>query len=73
MSSLIEFETSATITREQAAAHLRTLADHLARHNDVEFVKDGLRYTVDVADEVKFEIELEIGEDGNELEIEISW
>jgi amphi-Trp domain-containing protein len=73
VSSLIEFEASATITREQAAAHLRTLADHLARHNDVEFVRDGRRYTVDVADEVKFEIEFEIGEDGNELEIEISW
>ncbi len=73
MSSLIELETSATITREQAAAHLRTLADHLERHNDVEFVRDGRRYTVDVADEVRFEIELEVDDDGNELEIEISW
>ena len=73
MSSLIEFETTATITREQAAAHLRTIADHLARHNDVEFVKDGRRYTIDVADEVKFEIDIEISHDGNELEIEISW
>jgi amphi-Trp domain-containing protein len=73
MSSLIEFETGATITREQAAAHLRTIADHLERHNDVEYVNDGRRYTVDVADEVKFEIELEVGDDGSELEIEISW
>jgi len=73
VSSLIELETSATITREQAAAHLRTLADHLERHNDVEFVRDGRRYTVDVADEVRFEIELEVDDDGNELEIEISW
>jgi amphi-Trp domain-containing protein len=73
MSSLIELETGATITRERAAAHLRTLADHLERHNDVEFVSDGRRYTVDVADEVKFEVELEVGDDGNELEIEISW
>jgi amphi-Trp domain-containing protein len=73
VSSLFELDSSATITREQAAAHLRTLADHLERHNDVEFVRDGLRYTVDVADEVKFEVELEVGDDGNELEIEISW
>jgi amphi-Trp domain-containing protein len=72
VSSLIEFDTSATITREQAATHLRTLADHLERHNDVEFVSDGRRYKVDVADELKFEIELEVGNDGNELEIEIS-
>ena len=28
---------------------------------------------VDVADEVKFEVELEVGDDENELEIEISW
>jgi len=73
MSSLIELEIGATITREQAAAHLRTIADHLERHNDVEFVSGGRRYTVDVADEVKFELELEVGDDGNELEIEISW
>lgn len=73
MSSLIELSTSATITREQAAEHLRTIADHLERHNDVEFTRDGQRYTVDVADEVEFEVELEIGADGNELEIEISW
>jgi len=73
MSSLIELETGATITREQAAAHLRTLADNLERHNDVEFVRDGRRYTVDVADEVKFEVEFDVDDDGNELEIEISW
>ena len=73
MPSLIELSTSATITREQAAAHLRTIADHLERHNDVEFTRDGQRYTVDVADEVEFEVELDIGADGNELEIETSW
>lgn len=73
MSSLLEFETSTTISREQAAAHLRTLADHLERHNDLEFVRDGRNYTVDVADEVKFEVEIEVGEDGSELEIELSW
>ena len=61
------------VTREQAAKHLRTIADQLERHNDVEFSRDGQRYTVDVANEVKFEVELEVGSDGNELEIEISW
>ena len=73
MSSLIEFDTTATITREQAAAHLRAIADHLERHNDLEFVRDGRRYTVDVADDVTFEVEVEIGDEGNELEIELSW
>jgi hypothetical protein len=36
MSSLIELSTSVTITREQAAAHLRTVADRLERHNELE-------------------------------------
>ena len=73
MSSLIELSTTATITREEAAARLRTIADHLERHNDVEFTRSGQRYVIDVADQVEFEIEFEVAEDGSELEIEISW
>lgn len=73
MSSLFELDTTMTITREQAAAQLRKIADQLERHNELEFTREGLRYTVDVAAEVTLEIELEVGPDGNELEIEISW
>ena len=73
MSSLFEIDTTSSMTREQAAAQLRKIADQLERHNELEFTREGLRYTVDVADQVTVEIELEIGADGNELEIEISW
>ena len=73
MSSLFEIGSATVITREQAAQHLRTIADQLERHNDLEFSRDGQRYTVDVADQVKLEVELEIDSDGSELEIEISW
>jgi len=73
MSNLIELSTTATVSREEAAARLRTIADHLERHNDVEFSRDGRRYVVDVADQVAFEVEFEVAEDGSELEIEISW
>ena len=73
MSNLIELSTTATVSREEAAARLRTIADHLERHNDVEFNRDGRRYVVDVADQVEFEVEFEVAEDGSELEIEISW
>ncbi|MFN3258602.1 MAG: amphi-Trp domain-containing protein [Ilumatobacter sp.] len=73
MSSLFEIDTTASMTREQAAAQLRKIADQLERHNELEFTREGLRYTVDVADQVTVEIELEIGADGNELEIEITW
>jgi amphi-Trp domain-containing protein len=70
---LIEFEEKKRCTREEAAAVLRTLADQLARHNDLEFTREGLRYTVDVADEVEIEVEIEIGDKKNELEIAIVW
>ena len=45
----------------------------LARHNQLEFDREGKRYTVAVADQVDFEIEIEVGTDGSSLEIEISW
>jgi amphi-Trp domain-containing protein len=69
---LLEVSESATMTREQAAARLRALADQLARHNQVEFVREGVRYTAKVPDVVRLEVEIELGED-NEIEIEISW
>ena len=70
---LVEFEEKRQLSREEAAGVLRTLADQLARHNDLEFSREGLRYTVDVPDTVEMEIEIEIGTDESELEITISW
>lgn len=49
MSSLIELSTSATITREQAATHLRTIADHRERHNDVEFARGGTELEIEIS------------------------
>ncbi len=73
MTKLLDLDTSTHMTREHAAARLREIADQLERHNDLEFNRDGLKYTVDVPREVKFELELELDDDGGELEIEISW
>lgn len=70
---LLELEEARTLSREDAAAWLRRIADQLSRHNEVAFTRQGKRLTVDVADEVTMEVELEIGADGNELEIEITW
>ena len=70
---LIEVTEEQTLTREAAAARLRALADQLARHNQVEFVRDGLRYTAKVPAEVKLSVEVEIGDDGSEIEVEITW
>jgi amphi-Trp domain-containing protein len=61
------------IGREAAAQWLRELADQLARHNEVSFLREGRRVTVQVPDEVDFELEIEVGSEGNEIEVEISW
>jgi amphi-Trp domain-containing protein len=70
---LIDFEQERTLSREDAAAWLHQLADSLARHNSFEFVREGLKYTVKVPNEVELEVEIEIGADGTSLEIEINW
>lgn len=72
MSELVELEDAATVSREEAAKRLHALADALARHNEVEFVRNGHRITVDVPAQVKLSVEIEVGEE-NELEIELSW
>jgi amphi-Trp domain-containing protein len=70
---LMEITEKERLSREQAAARLHALADALARHNEVEFERGGLRFTVHVPDEVDFKLEIEIGEDERELEVEIMW
>ena len=69
---LLEVTETQTLRREDAAARLRSLADQLARHNQVEFVRDGVRYSAKVPDQVELTVEVELGE-SNEIEVEISW
>lgn len=70
---IFEVERKDHVTREEAAARLRDLADMLARHNDVEFERGGMRFTVHVPDELELKVELEVESDERELEIELSW
>lgn len=70
---LIEHETRERLRREEAAARLRALADELARQNEIAFTRDGRRYTVAVPDEVELTVEVEVGTDKSEIEVEISW
>ena len=70
---LFEIDETRRLSREDAAARLHALADALARHNEIEFVRDGRRITVDVPDEVNLKIEVELGDDERELEIELTW
>ena len=69
---LIEVEESTTLTREEAAAKLRAIADQLSKHNQVEFSKGGLKMSAKVPNQVELSVEVEIG-DESEIEIEIKW
>jgi amphi-Trp domain-containing protein len=69
---LFEMDETQTMSREDAAARLRVLADSLAKHNSVEFSREGGRVTVAVPDEVRLKVEVELGDD-NEIEIELTW
>lgn len=70
--AFLELSDEQTMRREAAAARLRDLADQIARQNSMEVVRNGIRYTVKVPDEVKLKIEVEVGEK-SEIEFEISW
>jgi amphi-Trp domain-containing protein len=70
---LMEITEKERLSREDAAARLHALADALARHNEVEFERGSLRFKVHVPDEVDFKLEIEIGEDERELEVELTW
>ena len=70
---IFEVEQKERLGREEVAARLHALADMLARNNDVEFERGGMRFTVHVPDEVELKIELEIETDKRELEIELTW
>jgi amphi-Trp domain-containing protein len=70
---LFEMGETEHMRREEAAARLHALADALARNNSVEFERAGHRLTVRVPDEIDLKIEVEIGDDENELEIELTW
>ena len=70
---IFEVEQKERLSREEVAARLRNLADMLARHNDIEFERGGTHFTVTVPDELEVKIELEVGSDKRELEIELTW
>ena len=70
---ILSVEQKETLGREEVAARLHKLADMLARQNEMEFERGGMRFTVNVPDEVNLKVELEIESDERELEIELTW
>jgi amphi-Trp domain-containing protein len=70
---IFEIEQKETLKREELARRLHNLADMLARHNEIEFERGGIKFTVHVPDEVHVKVELEVESDERELEIELTW
>ncbi|HVM53759.1 MAG TPA: amphi-Trp domain-containing protein [Acidimicrobiales bacterium] len=70
---LIEVETEESLAREAAAQRLRDLADQLSRQNAVTFTKGGLRHTLKVPGQVTYSVEIEVTDEGGEIEVEITW
>lgn len=70
---LLEIEEKRSMSREDAAKLLRQIADALARQNQLNFQRGGLKFAVAVADQVEVELELEVNDQGSSLEIELSW
>lgn len=70
---LIEHESEERLTREEAAKRLHALADSLERHNQVEFLQGGIKHSVKVPKEVTLSLEVEVGDEGGEIEVELSW
>jgi amphi-Trp domain-containing protein len=71
---LFDIDDAQRMSREEAAAKLRTLADALAKNNAVEFHRAGRLITVRIPDEVNLKVEVELGDEGdNELEVELTW
>jgi amphi-Trp domain-containing protein len=70
---LLELKEKTTPSREEAAARLHAMADEPASGNDFVVERDGLRFVAPVADRMELKVELEVEDDGTELEIERSW
>jgi amphi-Trp domain-containing protein len=73
MNNQVEITEKERLSREDAAARLHALADALARHNDIEFDRDGVHFKVHVPDEVDFKLEIEFEDQEREIEIELKW
>jgi|GEM_PF-974618 len=63
-----------TLTRGEVATRLRRLANLLATQDEeIVFERGGMEFRVNVPETVQLKVELEIGGEEKELEIELTW
>ena len=66
---LVEISEKQQLSREEAAGRLHALADAMAKHNEVEFERGGMRIKVHVPDLVSFKLEVEVEDVAGTTEI----
>src|ERR1700740_3440591 len=69
----LKFEKKESLSRKEAAARLREIAQALGAGGEFELKRGGGKLTFDVPNEVTFELKIEIEDGETELEVEIKW
>ena len=69
----LELKEKTTMSREEAAARLHSIADELSSGNDIVMERAPMRFVAKVPDEVALKLEFEVGDDEAEFEIELTW
>ena len=71
---IFEVEQKEKLSRKEVATRFRRLANMLARdEEEITFERGGMKFSVNVPDEVQLKVELEVETDERELEIELKW
>lgn len=72
--SNFEVERRETLSRDEAATRLRRIANLLSgADEEIKFDRNDTSYKVTIPDQIEWKVELELGDDENELEIELKW
>jgi amphi-Trp domain-containing protein len=69
-----EVEKRDRVTRAEAATRLRRIANLLsAEGEEIEFERGGMKFKAAIPAEVEIKVEMELGDEESELEIELKW
>jgi amphi-Trp domain-containing protein len=72
--STFEVERREKVSRKEAATRLRRIANLIGGEDeDVKFERGGMQFELTVPAELEMKVELEVGGEENELEIEFTW
>jgi amphi-Trp domain-containing protein len=69
----LELKEKTTMSREEAAARLHSIAEELSSGNDIVMERAPMRFVAKVPDEVALKLEFEVEDDEAEFEIELTW